>query len=243
MPINAFVGSQMRAPVMTPWRRCALTCHIGELCDFRREHGRARAPSRPKSTLRPSPPKAARSRVSQRAFQSGLGGTFEKDLAHGVSGQLGAFDHATTVDLPEQRANSDGSANMCNASSAGVPTGTTKIVAGRLALIAMTAFFGQMPMHRVAMMRTSRRWPASFSARRRAQRRVSPFFGPFPPSSLLAHLPQSRMMVFHGVGRVWISCLVFTAALAALDALPLICNQAASLISPYIWARNRVRAR
>ena len=46
-------------------------------------------------------------RFSQRAFQSSLGGTFEKDLAHGVSGQPGAFDHATTVDLPEQRANGD----------------------------------------------------------------------------------------------------------------------------------------
>jgi hypothetical protein len=39
-------------------------------------------------------------------------------------------------------------------SSACVPTGTTKIAAGRLALIAMTAFFGQMPIHRVPMMRT-----------------------------------------------------------------------------------------
>ena len=46
-------------------------------------------------------------RFSQRAFQSSLGGTFEKDLAHCVSGQPGAFDHATTVDLPEQRANGD----------------------------------------------------------------------------------------------------------------------------------------
>ena len=41
-------------------------------------------------------------RFSQRAFQSSLGGTFEKDLAHCVSGQPGTFDHATTVDLPEQ---------------------------------------------------------------------------------------------------------------------------------------------
>ena len=100
------------------------------------------------------------------------------------------------------------SANMCNTSTAGVPTGTTKTVEGRLALIAVTALFGQMPMHRVRMMRTSRRWTASFSARRRAERRVSSFFGPYPPSSLLAHLPQSRMMVFHGLGRARISCLV-----------------------------------
>jgi hypothetical protein len=35
--------------------------------------------------------------------------------------------------------------------------GTTKIAAGRLALLTTTAFFGQMPMHRVPMMRTSRR--------------------------------------------------------------------------------------
>ena len=40
-------------------------------------------------------------RFSQRALQSGLGGTLEKDLAHCVSGQPRAFDHATTVDLPE----------------------------------------------------------------------------------------------------------------------------------------------
>jgi hypothetical protein len=72
---------------------------------------------------------------------------------------------------------------------------------------------------------------------------VSSFFGPYPPSSLRAHLPQSRMIVFHGVARVRISCLVFTAALAPLCALPLSWNQAASLISPYICARNNVRAR
>jgi hypothetical protein len=35
-----------------------------------------------------------------------------------------------------------GPVNMCNTPSAGVPTGTTKTAAGRLALIAMTAFFG-----------------------------------------------------------------------------------------------------
>jgi hypothetical protein len=40
-------------------------------------------------------------RFRQRAFQAGLGGMFEKDLAHCVSGQPGVFDRATTVDLPE----------------------------------------------------------------------------------------------------------------------------------------------
>jgi hypothetical protein len=46
-------------------------------------------------------------RLSQRAFQSSFGGMFEKDLAHCVSGQPGAFDHATAVDLSEQRASGD----------------------------------------------------------------------------------------------------------------------------------------
>jgi hypothetical protein len=46
-------------------------------------------------------------RFSQRAFQSSLGGTLEEDLAHCVSGQPGAFNHATTVDLPKQRAGGD----------------------------------------------------------------------------------------------------------------------------------------
>ena len=46
-------------------------------------------------------------RFSQCTFQSSFGGTFEKDLAHCVSSQPGAFDHATTVDLPEQRPGGD----------------------------------------------------------------------------------------------------------------------------------------
>ena len=97
---------------------------------------------------------------------------------------------------------------MCNTSTAGVPTGTTKTVDGRLAFGGDGLLFGQMPTHRVPMMRTSRRSPASFSARRRAARRVSSFLGPYPPSSLLAHLPQSRMMATETDGhgfRVWCS--------------------------------------
>ena len=129
---------------------------------------------------------------------------------------------------------------MCNTSSAGVPTGTTKTVEGRLALIAMTALFGQMPMHRVRMMRTSRRWPAFFTARRRAERRVSSFFGPSPAVELAGAFAAKQN---HGLPRSRTGTdfvLVFT---EALDTLPLSCDQAASLISPYIWARNRVRAR
>ena len=43
-------------------------------------------------------------RFCKRASQSGLGSTLQKDLAHCVRGQPGAFDQATTVDLAEQRA-------------------------------------------------------------------------------------------------------------------------------------------
>jgi hypothetical protein len=43
-------------------------------------------------------------RFCKRASQSGFGGTLQKDLAHCVGAQPGAFDHATTVDLAEQRA-------------------------------------------------------------------------------------------------------------------------------------------
>ena len=43
-------------------------------------------------------------RFCKRASQSGLGSTLQKDLAHCVGAQSGAFDHASPVDLPEQRA-------------------------------------------------------------------------------------------------------------------------------------------
>ena len=43
-------------------------------------------------------------RFCKRASQSGVGSTLQKDLAHCVRGQPGAFDQATTVDLAEQRA-------------------------------------------------------------------------------------------------------------------------------------------
>ena len=65
-------------------------------------------------------------------------------------------------------------------------------------------------------------------------------FRPVPAVELTGAFAAKQNDGLHGVGRVRISCLVFT---AALDALPLSCNQAASLISPYIWARNRARAR
>ena len=42
-------------------------------------------------------------RLCKRASQSGFGSTLQKDLAHCAGTQPGAFDHATTVDLSEQR--------------------------------------------------------------------------------------------------------------------------------------------
>src|SRR5271165_5300179 len=46
-------------------------------------------------------------RFRQCAFQSSLSSSLEKNLAHCVGGQSGALDHATTVDLAEQRAGGD----------------------------------------------------------------------------------------------------------------------------------------
>jgi hypothetical protein len=122
------------------------------------------------------------------------------------------------------------------ASAVGVLTGTTKIVPGRLALTAVTAFFGHIPIHRVSMMRTSRRWPASFRAMRRVHRSVASLFGPYPPSSLRAHLPHSRMMDCHGVRRVPISRFLFTVFRTQYA-------QAAARVSPCIIDRRFKRAR
>jgi hypothetical protein len=77
----------------------------------------------------------------------------EKTVARIPAIFLGTFDYLPNSVLTPMA----GPVNMCNTSSAGVPTGTTKIAAGRLALIAMTAVFGQMPMHRVPITRTVRR--------------------------------------------------------------------------------------
>jgi hypothetical protein len=130
----------------------------------------------------------------------------------------------------------DSPAIAFSASAGGVPTGTAKIFPGWLASTAVTAFFGHIPIHRVSMMRTSRRWPASLRAMRRVDRSVASFFVPHPPSSLRAHLPQRRMMDCHGVGRVRISRFPFTVYHTQYV-------QAAARISPCICDRRFKRAR
>ena len=146
------------------------------------------------------------------------------------------YARCAALNIEPARRQLDGPAIAFSASAGGVLTGTTKIVPGRLALTAVTAFFGHIPIHRVSMMRTSRRWPASFRAIRRADRSVASFSGPYPPSSLRAHLPHRRMMDCHGVGRVRISRFLFTVFHTQYV-------QAAARISPCICDRRFKRAR
>jgi hypothetical protein len=65
---------------------------------------------------------------------------------------------------------------------------------------------------------------------------VASLLGPYPPSSLRAHLPHRRMMDCHGVGRVRISRFLFTVFHTQYV-------QAAAFISPYINDRRFKRAR
>ena len=76
-----------------------------------------------------------------------------------------------------------------------------------------------------------------FRAMRRADRSVASLFGPYPPSSLRAHLPHRRMMDCHGVGRVRISRFLFTVFQHPRTL------QAAARISPCISDRRFKRAR
>ena len=71
--------------------------------------------------------------------------------------------------------------------------------AGGLALIAVTAFLGQMPMQRVSMILMSRRRSRALNSVRRTDLRDSLCLCPKPPSSFRAHLPQRRITVFQDV--------------------------------------------
>jgi hypothetical protein len=79
--------------------------------------------------------------------------------------------------------------------------GIVRILPGRLAFNAVTALFGQIPMHLVSMVRTSRRWPFALKASLSAVRNVSLPLEPYPPFIFREHFPHTRMTVFHGVGR------------------------------------------
>jgi hypothetical protein len=68
--------------------------------------------------------------------------------------------------------------NSANASSGAVLRGTVNIVPGFDALMAVTALFGQIPMHRVSMIRTCLRRPLAESSIRKAIFSVSLPFGP-----------------------------------------------------------------
>jgi hypothetical protein len=68
------------------------------------------------------------------------------------------------------------------ASVAGVRFAMVRILSALLALITVTAFFGQMPMRRVPMILTCRRRPVFDSSARNAVRSVFLAFGPYPPS-------------------------------------------------------------
>ena len=50
-------------------------------------------------------------RFGQRALQSGLGSALQKYLTHCVRAQPGCLDHASTIDLAEQR--TDGNFGQC----------------------------------------------------------------------------------------------------------------------------------
>jgi len=91
--------------------------------------------------------------------------------------------------------------NCLIASSAAVPLVIVSILPGRLAFNAVTAFLGQIPMHLVSIIRTSRRWLFCLSASLSADRSVASPLGPYPPFNFRAHLPHKRMTVFHGVWR------------------------------------------
>jgi pimeloyl-ACP methyl ester carboxylesterase len=56
--------------------------------------------------------------------------------------------------------------------------------------MAVTAFFGHNRIHRVSMMRTSRRWPASFRAMRRVERSVASLFGRIGSRSIAERLRE-----------------------------------------------------
>jgi hypothetical protein len=63
-------------------------------------------------------------------------------------------------------------------SSGGAQRGTVNIVSGFDALIAVTALLGQIPMHRVSMIRTCLRRPLAEISIRKAALSVSLPFGP-----------------------------------------------------------------